>query len=958
MTTSASHQRAAALHQAANLVHGPFLDGFSLPDNPEFEAWAAQERQAWERRVLDTLAALIEHHAARGAYDDAIRAAQRYLAIDDLAEEIHRQLITLYAAAGDRSAALRQYERCSAMLERELGVSPLPETHAVYMAVRDGRSPLQPPQEAAPARLASSIQSAETLLPDVWPALSATLPALPTSLIGREQDVAAVCDLLRRSDVRLITLSGPGGAGKTRLGIEAATRARDLYAHGAVFVALAPIRDPALVVAVIAQALGVRESGDRPLIAGLKAALYDKQLLLLLDNFEHVVMAAPLIAELLAAAPGLKILITSRVLLRISGEHTFVVSPLVLPDLSNLTPVAQLAQIGAVALFLDRVRACAPTFQLTMANAPEVAAICVRLDGLPLALELAAARMKLLSPKMLLARLEGWPRESPLRLLIGGPRELPRRQRTLRATIDWSYSLLDVGEQLLLGRLAIFAGGWTLEAAETVCVAVGELAVSVLDGLHTLLDNHLVQRGVGADGEPRFAMLETIREYALERLTERGEAATTRRAHWDYFLELAEHAERELHGADQVIWLDRLDEEHPNLRAALGWALEAGDADVALRLAGALYWFWWVRGYSSEGRRWLDRILDFGFQILDLDVAKQSELARALHGAGFLALFQGDYAVARARLTTSAEIWRTLAGPTPEGQQAKRGLASALTFLFVTAQFQGDTTRQPLLAEFISLADELDDPAMRAAMLFNSGRGALLQQGDYRAARPQLEQSLRVFRALDDTWQIAQLVIDLGLVALYEGDGAAARACYEEGLSLARALKDRTLIALALNNLGEVARWQGDYDQAATIYAESLQLHQDLGNKSEIPRLLHNLGYVALRRGDTAQAQTHFWHSIDIFEELGMNRGVAEGLAGLAALAAVKRQPERAARLWGAAEALHETIGTPTWPADGIEHDRYQKIVRTQLDERTFAAAWAAGRALTPEQVIAEALDN
>ncbi|HEX9438952.1 MAG TPA: tetratricopeptide repeat protein, partial [Roseiflexaceae bacterium] len=331
---------------------------------------------------------------------------------------------------------------------------------------------------------------------------------------------------------------------------------------------------------------------------------------------------------------------------------------------------------------------------------------------------------------------------------------------------------------------------------------------------------------------------------------------------------------------------------------------------------------------------------------------------RALHGAGFLALFQGDYAVAHARLMASAEIWRALITSATEAQRAMRDLASTLVFLILTAHYQGHTTASPLLAELMSLADELDDPAMRAAMLFNSGRGALLQQGDYRAARPQLEQSLRVFRALGDTWQIAQLVIDLGLVALYEGDGAAARAWYEEGLSLARALKDRALIALALNNLGEVARWQGDYDQAAVIYTESLQLHQDVGNKPEIPRLLHNLGYVALRLGDTAQAQTHFWHSLDLFRELGIARGVAEGLAGLAAVAAIEGQPERAARLWGAAEALHETIGTPTWPADGIEHDRYQKIVRTQLDERTFAAAWAAGRALTPEQVIAEALDN
>jgi len=945
-STSAPHGRSEALHRAIQLVQGPFLDGFSLPDAPEFEAWADQERHIWERRILDMLAALIDDDTARGAYADAIRAAQHYLTIDALAEEVHRQLIALYAATGDRSAALRQFEHCRMLLERELGVSPLPETQAMYDAVLAGQPVLRPRPEPASEPRLHTTSAVVTTPPDLRPPVSATLPALASSLIGREQELAAVCETLQRSDVRLLTLSGPGGAGKTRLGIEAAAQMRDRFAQGAVFVALAPLRAEELVVAAIAQALGVSETGDRSLMAGVQTALRDKQLLLVLDNFEHVAAAAPLVAELLAAAPDLKILITSRSPLRISGEHTFALPPLALPELANLPPADQLAQIESVALFLARVRTFDPTFQLTAANARQVAAICVRLDGLPLALELAAARMNILSPKMLFARLE-----HRLALLTDGPRDLAPRQRTLRATIDWSYTLLDLSAQLLLGRLAVFAGGWTLDAAEAVSSAIGPLAASMLDSLQALIDHQLIQRNAGADNEPRFTMLETIREYALEHLTERGEAATAQRAHAAYFCDWAERAERALHGPDQIAWLDQLDQEHANLRAALAWALEAGEADIAVRLSGALWWFWFVRGYASEGRRWLERVFDLVERIPAPAVA----LARPLYGAGLLALFQGDYAAARARLTANAEIWRPLANPTSAGQQARRELANTLVFLALSAHYQSDPAFQSLLAELEPLLGTLDDPAMQALILFNSGRGALLQRGDYRAARQPLEQCLRLFRAMGDAWYVAQAAIDLGLVALYEGNFAEAQTSYDEGLALARALKDRALVALALNNLGELARTRGDYQQAAAIYAESLQLHQDLGGRSEVPRLLHNLGFVALHQGDVAQARSQFRQCLDQFEEIHVPRGIAEGLAGLAAVAVLGEEPERAARLWGAADALREMTGTPTWPPDQREHDRYQAIVRSQLDEPTFAAMWLAGRALSLEQALAEA---
>jgi len=452
---------------------------------------------------------------------------------------------------------------------------------------------------------------------------ASNLPAQPTALIGREREVAAVCQLLRRADVRLLTLSGPGGVGKTRLALQVAAEMLDEFAHGASFVALAPISDPGLVVSTIVQTLGLREVSGQPLLDMLKAYLHPKQRLLLLDNFEQLLAAAPLLADLLTACPQLKLLVTSRAVLHLSGEQAFPVPPLTLPELQQLPPaeadlVTSVSQYEAVRLFIARAQAVKPDFQVTTANAPAVAEICYRLDGLPLAIELAAAWVRLFPPQALLARLS-----SPLTLLTGGGRDLPERQQTLRQTLDWSYNLLDAGEQILFARLGVFAGGCTLEAAEAVCKWAGDLSVEVLDGLASLMDKSLLQQEEGRDGEPRFTMLETIREYAREQLERSGELDNVQQQHAAYYLALAEQA------------ADRLAIEHDNFRAALQWGLEH-DADAGLHLAGTLPVYWQRRGDLTEGRSWLQALLDRVAALPELHGAaarrRQAAQAKALIG--------------------------------------------------------------------------------------------------------------------------------------------------------------------------------------------------------------------------------------------------------------------------------------------------------------------------------------
>lgn len=706
-----------------------------------------------------------------------------------------------------------------------------------------------------------------------------------------------------RPTVRLVTLVGAPGVGKTRLALEVALALLGHVEDGVFFVSLAPLRDPELMISAIAQTLGVREIGGRPLAESLADHLRARHLLLVLDNFEHLAAAGPAVAELLAACPLLKVLATSRAPLHVYGERELPVPPLALPDLERLAPPAALAGVPSVALFLERAQAVRPDFGLTRQNAAVVAEICHRLDGLPLALELAAARIKLLPPRAILARLG-----SRLEPLAGGARDLPARHQTLRAAIAWSHDLLAADKQRLLRRLAAFAGGWTLEAAEAVCNPNGDLAVDVLDGIASLVDHSLVQEAEQPDGEPRFSMLETVREYGLERLEASGETDAVRRRHAEYCMLLAEQAEPALRvpgptpWPQRAAWYDRLEQEHGNLRAALDWLAAQGDAEWGLRLGAALYRFWWVHGYLTEGRERLGRLLTLP------GPAPAGVRAKAAFVAGSLALLQGDYAAARPLLETSLALGWELAD--------EHAVATALYHLGVVAQSERDHRRAAaLFAESLALGRKLGDTEIVASSLMYQGLMSH-DQRDYARARALLQESLALWRSAGDRMSIARLVGALGYVALDEEDCAAARAAFDERLAIVRELGRKPGISLAITALASLALAEGDYAAARQRLEESVAIWRETADKGAVAFLV----------------------------------------ASFAELAAAEGRLVRASQLAGAAEALRETYGSPTAPGMQLRLEHMLERSRQAPRDAESDAAWAAGRGMSLEQAIAFAL--
>jgi non-specific serine/threonine protein kinase len=746
--------------------------------------------------------------------------------------------------------------------------------------------------EAARAALggmsAPATAGAPALLEDAAPAAPAAtsnLTAPQAALVGRDAELTELVALLGQPAVRLVTLTGLGGTGKSRLALEAATTLQEEFAE-TYLVDLSPVQSAELVGSAIAEVLGVRETPGGSLPAAVAERLADRATLIVLDNFEGVLAAAPVVGELLEAVPGLKVVATCRAPLHVRGEREYPVQPLDVPASG-----AAAADSAAVQLFVERAQEAKASFELTAANLEAVAEICRRLEGIPLAIELAAARVKLMTPEQIVARLG----EKRLSFLTGGS----GGQDSLRDAIEWSYNLLDERGRSLFARMGVFVGGTTLETAETVAgEALGLEFGEVLDGVAALVDNGLVRQGEGADGEPRFRMLETIREFAVERLSEEGALESTRTRHLERYVQLAETTEPELTRSGQALWIERLAEENDNIRAALAWSFESGQVELGLRLAGALVRFWSVRGLMTEGRRWLAEALGAA------EGVDAAVLGKAHFAAGFAALGQGDYPQARPAFDLALELAREAGDVRLEAMALQQ-----IGWLQMTSG-NADEARERA-GRAIELAGSIGDKLVQSGAL-----NILAELSDEQTANDLYEQSLTLRRELGDKRLIANSVLTLGRAELTRGDYEKATVHLQEGFALARELGDTWSTSLALTNLGRVALLQGDdTSEAARLFADALRLAKERGDKRVAAECLQGLGAVAAR-GDGAQA----------------------------------------ARLFGACDALLEAIGATPTTIETALNEEYLPAVRSSLGEERFASEWVAGRAEQPEEAIAEAL--
>jgi predicted ATPase/DNA-binding SARP family transcriptional activator/DNA-binding CsgD family transcriptional regulator len=867
----------AAYRMAIDLYAGELL-----PED-RFEDWAEDERADLRRVYLELLAELAELYEERGEHDPAAEALQRVVAEEPTNEEAHADLMRLYAISDRQGDALAQYERLSEVLSRQLDAEPVPETRQLREDIAAGRGWPDRPTVST--------------LEETSGVGTHNLPASLTSFVGRERELLEVKRVLAMT--RLLTLTGPGGSGKTRLALEAAADLVGAYQDGVWLVDLAPLSEPGLLVQEVAGVLRMPERPGEPLLDTLVDALRSRQMLLVLDNCEHLVDAvARLVEDLLRSCPNLRLLATSREAVGVTGEVNLPVSPLSLPEPGRLMTVEELEGYGSARLFVERALYRPSAFALTPENAGAVAEVCRQLEGIPLAIELAAARVGVLAVEQISERLS-----DSLGLLTGGGRTLTSRQRTLRGSLDWSHALLNEPERKLFGRLAVFAGGWSLEAAETVCSEDGIGQDDVLGLLSELVDKSLVMVGTIANGATRYRMLEPIRQYAREKLEEGGGAEETRGRHAAFFLDVAEEAEPELARPRSATWVQLLEAEHDNLRAALSWVLKRRDAGQGLRFGAALWRFWLAQGYLSEGRRWLEAILAGGEQ--------GPERVRALEGLGWLAQYQGDIKRANVAYGEMLQHSRELGD--------RGNVATALNSLGTLAVSTGDNERaKRYLEENLSLLQQLEEEKNAATTL----------------------KSYHAFNLL-------------GILALNEDEDAAqATALWKESLALARETGDALRIGVSLCSLGYAAVLQGDNSRAMALCEETLAFareHEDAGEEI-VAETLVNLGLASLGQGEYERAISCFDEALAISQRAGRRASLINSLEGMASLAGVRGEAPLAARLWGAAETAREATGIALPPGDRALHEPRLAAARSRLGEGEWEVALAEGRTMSLEE--------
>ena len=938
------------LTHAVELYRDDFLAGFSLKDSVVFDDWQFSQTQDLRSKVINTLKRLVHWHSDQEEFEAAIGYARRWLEMDRTSESAHRQLMEFYAQTGQRAAALRQYDECVRILDKELKETPKEETTKLYEAIK--KNILSVKRE---------VEVSEPFPRKPKEAANHNLPVQLTSFIGREKEMEEVKRLL--STTRLLTSTGSGGCGKTRLALQVVGDLLEEYPDGVWVVELASLSDPGLVTQETASVLGIREesgvltmaggslgtptteSDGEELLTRLTNCLKSKHLLLFLDNCEHLIDACiKLVDVLLHGCPNLKIIVASREVLGIASESTYRVPSLSTPDLGNMPPLEKLARYESINLFIDRAVAAVSTFRITEDNAPAVAQICYRLDGIPLAIELAAARVRVLEVEEITNRLD-----DRFRMLTGGSRTALPRQQTLSAMIDWSYNLLSEGERALFNRTSVFMGGWTLEAAEAICAGGNVDTYDVLDLLTSLVEKSLVAAD-GEGGKKRYRLLETVRQYARDRLMDSGERAGLRDQQLEWYLDLAERADPELRGPDQVKWLKRLDIEHDNMRAALEWSMEQGETEIekrhiaALRLAGALFWFWWSRNYLSEGRRWLEGALT---QSPDASVSIK---AKALGGAGWLAQVQGDPVRAKELFDQSLTLYRELGD--------KGGVAHSLIMLGFVALNQGDYDLVIARGqEGLNLAREVGDKGGVSVSLLLLGMVAM-DHGEYERATDLYQESLALAREMGDKGSIAWSIKYLGIVTRYQGKYKQARALFEESETLFRERGDREPLTGGPNNLALIELGQGDYTRSKSMFEKSLEVNRELGDKSGMARDLDCLGFIAGHQGDYQHAIRLHKESLTLFLELGDKRNIPWCLVGMALVARKQGQLEQAARLFGAVEVMRRGVDIQVPPPYRDDHDKILAVLRAELGEETFAKAWEEGRKMSMEEAIELAMED